>query len=351
MSVEKRFMHVSDTVRRVIEEGCCPSAVVEIGDANGPVWRFAEGLRKPGTDLAVNEDTRYDMASVSKIFSAAMVSLTLMEEGVISPCDGMGLFWEGLPEKAARITVQQLLTHTSGLPGGYSIVGFPKERTGEVILRSDEVLNDRRAYEPETQVQYACLGFIVLGDLLERITGKTLDALAKERVFGPLGMDSTGYAPTGDNIAFTRLDDERPGIVNDYNARYLVRPVGNAGVFSAIGDCGRFARMLLRGGEPLISRATMAMASRNYTPFSDFSRCMGFYRFGQKAQPGCQLCSPSAFGHTGWTGTSVMADPELGLYVAVLTNSTCAPHFSEDNVRRVRRCINNAAVAAWCKAI
>ncbi len=346
----ERFDRVKQVISRSIEQGVFPSAVVEIGDVHGPIWRYAEGMRQVKPELLpVNEDTIFDMASVSKILSATMVSLTMMEEGFLSPTDELGLFWEGLPEKSAQMTVRQLLSHSSGLPGGKSIVGFPKDTIAEAILKSEDVLYGKGSYDAETQVSYACLGFIVLGELLEKLGGKPLDVLAKERVFDPLGMKKTGYAPKGENIAATSFAEPVKGVVNDYNARYLARPVGNAGVFSTAEDCGKFARMLLRGGEPIVSAPTIAAANQNLTPYSDMQRGLGFYRFRQKGQTACDLCSPTAFGHSGWTGTSVMADPELGFYVVLLSNRTCKEKFDLNEIWRVRRYVNNAAVAAWTK--
>lgn len=346
----ERFDRVKQVISRGIEQGIFPSAVAEIGDVHGPIWRYAEGNRQVKPELLpVNEDTIYDMASVSKILSVTMVSLTMFEEGMLSPMDELGLFWDGLPEKSARMTVRQLLSHSSGLPGGKSIVGLPKDTIAEEILKSEDILYGPGSYEAETQVSYACLGFIVLGELLEKVGGKPLDVLAKEHVFDPLGMKNTGYAPKGDNIAATSFAEPVKGVVNDYNARYLARPVGNAGVFSTAEDCGKFARMLLKGGEPIVSAPTIAAANQNLTPYSAMQRGLGFYRFRQKGQTACDLCSPTAFGHSGWTGTSVMADPELGIYVVLLTNRTCKEKFDNDSIWRFRRYVNNAAVSAWCK--
>lgn len=346
----KRFEYVQQTISNAIKQDVFPCAAIEIGDSRGPVWRYAEGLRqiKPET-MPVNEDTIFDMASVSKIISTTIVALTMFEEGLFSPSDELGLFWEGLPDKSARITVRQLLTHSSGLPGGKSIVGFPKDTIAEAILTSEDLLYGEGSYEAGTQVSYACLGFIVLGDLMEKLSGKSLDVLAQERVFGPLGMKNTSYAPNGDNIAATSITEPVKGVVNDYNARYLARPVGNAGVFSNIEDCGKFARMMLNRGAPILSAATIAAANQNLTSFSNMQRGLGFYRACQRGQTVCDVCSPMMFGHSGWTGTSLFADPELSMYVVLLTNRTCKENFDNDLIWRVRRYVHNAAVAAWTK--
>lgn len=343
--MDKQFERVAQAIRTLIGQGIFPCAAAEIGNQDGPVWRFAEGMRQTRPAfLPVNEDTLFDMASVSKVLSCTTITLSLMEEGVLSPTDPLGLFWDGLPEAAARITIGQLLTHTSGLPGRQTIVGFPRDAG-----LAPAILSLPPAYPAGTQVQYACLGFLVLGELLEKATGKPLDALARERVFSPLHMTQTGYAPTGDNIAATSLTPPEKGIVNDYNARYLGRPVGNAGVFSNLSDCGAFARMLLRGGAPLLSPATLRAANRDYTPFCGGARGWGFYRFNRRDNPACEICSPLAFGHSGWTGTSLMADPEFDFYLVLLTNRTCAETQDEGAIWRARRLIHNAAVAAYTK--
>ncbi len=345
-----RFDRVQQVISRAIEQEIFPGAVVEIGDSHGPIWRYVEGMRqvKPKL-LPVTEDTIFDMASVSKIMATTMVALTMFEEGILSPTDTLDLFWEGLPEKTGKISVRQLLTHTSGIPGGKSIAGFPRDTIAKEILTCEAFLTGPGSYEADTQVSYACLGFIVLGELLEKVGGKPLDVLAQERVFGPLGMKHTGFAPKGDNIAATSLKEPVKGVVNDYNARYMGRPVGNAGVFSCIEDCGIFARMLLHGGAPLVSAPTIAAANQNLTPFSNMQRGLGFYRFRHPGQTVCDICSPTAFGHSGWTGTSIMADPEFGFYVAMLTNRTCKEQFDYDSIWRIRRYVHNAAVSAWMK--
>ena len=346
----RRFEGVQQVISRAIAQGVFPCAVAEIGDSHGPLWRYTEGMRQVKPELLpVNEDTVFDMASVSKIMATTMVALTMIEEGILSPTDTLGLYWDGLTEKAARITVSQLLSHSSGIPGGKSIVGFPKDSIAQAILTSEDLMYGPGSYEADTQVSYACLGFIVLGELLEKLGSKPLDMLAKERVFDPLGLKNTGFKPVGDNIAATSLSEPVKGIVNDYNARYLGRPVDNASVFSNAEDCGAFARMLLRGGEPVVSAPTIAAANQNLTPFSDYQRGLGFYRFRQKAQTVCDICSPTAFGHSGWTGTSIMADPEMDFYVVLLTNRTCMEHFDQNEIWRIRRYVHNAAVAAFKK--
>ncbi|HML46005.1 MAG TPA: serine hydrolase domain-containing protein, partial [Clostridia bacterium] len=202
-----------------------PCANLEIGDRNGPVYRFSEGFCQTSPQKRpVDADTLFDMASVSKVMSVTMIALRFVEQGLLSLEDTMDRYYRDLPEASRGITVR--LTHTGGIPGSTSIVGRPPERIDEEILALPP------AYPKGTGVQYACLGFILLGRLLERVSGERLDSLAERLVFAPLGMERTGYAPKGDNIAATGGAPGLLGVVNDYNARYLGMPVGNAGVFS-----------------------------------------------------------------------------------------------------------------------
>ncbi len=338
------FQTISDTLLRQLNEEMFSGASLEIGTAGGPLWRFQCGTTLPdGGGQRIDKNTLFDMASVSKILSVTAICLRLFDEGILTPLDEMGLFYTGLRDEAAHISIERLLTHTSGLPGGKSIVGKDREHIDEEILKLPF------SYIPGTQVQYACLGFILLGCLLEKVCGKTLDILAREMVFEPLGMSHTGYRPQSINIAATAMDGSGTGTVNDYNARYLARPVGNAGVFSDAVDCGRFAMMLLNSGAPILSRAVLLSANRNLTPFSGEARGWGFYRSRNTAKPVCDLCSETAFGHTGWTGPGILADPERGVYIALLMNRTCGKRGTYEAMWRSRRLVMNAAMAAMTK--
>ncbi len=335
------FKKIADAVARELDREMFSGASVEIGNADDVLWRFQCGTTlASGSGQAVDEYTLFDMASVSKILSATAICLRLFDDGILTPQDSMGLFYSGLREEAANITIERLLTHTSGIPGGKSIVG--KDR----IHIDEEILSIPFSYAPGSQVQYACLGFILLGCLLEKVCGKPLDVLAREFVFQPLGMDRTTYRPQGTNIASTAMDGSGTGVVNDYNARYLQRPVGNAGVFSDTVDCGKYARMLLKGGSPILSPAVIAAANRNLTPWCGESRGWGFYRSRSKEKPVCDLCSETAFGHTGWTGPGILVDPEYGVYAVLLMNRTCGKNGTYEAMWRSRRLIMNSAIAA-----
>jgi CubicO group peptidase (beta-lactamase class C family) len=213
------------------------------------------------------------------------------------------------------------------------------------------------------QVHYSCMGYILLQKILERVGGRGLDMLARELVFAPLGMASTGYLPFGDNrnhpeadAAATELSPLHGyyirGHVHDENAHFLGGVSGNAGVFSTLEDCVRFAQMLsLRGeipdgtGHRLLSRRIFDLAVQDYTKGKNESRGLGL----QLRPPlpalsaAGDLFAYGSYGHTGFTGTSLYVDAETGVWAVLLTN---AVHLGRDKTEffRVRRLFHNAVM-------
>ena len=192
------------------------------------------------------------------------------------------------------------------------------------------------------------MGYIVLGKVLETVYGRPLDVLAHERVFEPLGMTHTGYCPMGGNIAATEVDPGTgiawQGIVHDENARFLRGVSANAGVFSDIHDMIRFAQMLARGGDGYLSPATLRRAIACQAEDGEVRRGLGFHLAGTPENFMGDLVPPSAFGHTGFTGTSLLVEPETGFFAVLLANRV---HPTRENTRlfRFRRKMHNVLYA------
>jgi CubicO group peptidase (beta-lactamase class C family) len=193
------------------------------------------------------------------------------------------------------------------------------------------------------------MGYILLGFILEKVYGKPLDKLAKEFVFAPLGMNHTGYCPTGGNIAATEINAATglplTGTVHDENARFMKGVSANAGLFSDAGDVMRFAAMLSSGGTPLINPATLRLAIKDRTPGHDIHRGLGFHISGGPGSFMGDLFPAASFGHTGFTGTSLAVDPETGLYAVLLTNAV-HPKRGNPAAQRFRRLFHNRVFAA-----
>lgn len=330
------FQKPIDMVKRGIDEGVFPSAALAIGVkdkllASG-VWGSA-CIGNPS--IAADSDTLYDIASLSKIVGTSMLAFKFIESGKLCLRDGINRFFD-VPDDKQAITIRHLMTHTSGFADHFllsSYISDPSE-AGSVIL------SHPLAYETGTKTIYSCMGYILLGKILEKISGDTLDALAQKYVFKPLKMNNTTYHPSG-NVARTEYDPETGEYiyakVHDENARFLNGISGNAGVFSNIGDMVRFASMLASGGTLdgliFLSAPMLRAAIRNYTIGFSQNRGLGFKLCGGESEFMGDLFSPESFGHTGFTGTSLAVDPTNGLYVVLLTNRV---HPSRDNLEIIR---------------
>ncbi|WP_203434242.1 serine hydrolase domain-containing protein [Jiangella asiatica] len=298
--------------------------------AAGWALRYADGA---GTELpqdewvAASTDTIYDLASVSKLFTTIVV-LQQVEAGRV---DLDAPVADYLPAFAANgkqdITVRQLLTHTSGL-----VSWLPLWRDWPTPqARIDAVLATTPADPPGTTYLYSDLNMITAGLVAEEVSGQPLDDLVAEGITGPLGMADTGYNPAPESlprIAATEYQAAPPrgivrGEVHDENAWSLGGVAGHAGLFSTAQDLARLAQAILNGGaydgERILRPTTVeAMLTNENTDFPGNAHGLGFeldQRWFMDA-----LASPSSAGHTGYTGTSMVIDPQSRSFVILLTN-------------------------------
>lgn len=275
-----------------------------------------------------------------------------------NPASGNRAGPSGRSERSVRrgVTVRHLLTHTSGLAAWAPL--YQRGRGPTEILEA--LCREPLAREPGTGVIYSCLGFILLGTLIEREEGTTLDRLAEERIFGPLGMKDSGFnLPPSlfERIAPTEKVGERVihGVVHDENARGRGGVSGNAGLFSTAPDLSRFAQAILRlrRGKPaafappgaFLSPVAVQASTRNYTEGMGEPRGLGWLLRSQTMNPCGDLFGAESFGHTGFTGTSLWIDPGLDLFVVLLTNRV---HPTRENTAhlRLRPLFHNAVAAA-----
>ena len=303
------------------ENGAYPSAAVAIGVKDAVLARAFTGEAPLPGDQKVDEHTRYDMASLSKVLGPTMIALRAMEDGTLRLTDTVADFFPEAPEDKKDITVKMLMTHTGGF--------YPSFRLDQMLSDPADtvscILNHPLAGTPGEKPRYSCMGYILLAKMLEKRFSEPLNVLAKKRVFDPLGMGETGYCPDASAVcAATEVDPAtgKPwiGIVHDENARFQRGVSGNAGVFMPLCDGVRFASMLSQMGGGYLKRETMEMAIRNYTLGQEEHRGLGFHLAGT---PDCFFSTkvPSAcFGHTGFTGTSLLVEPESGFWVLLLTN-------------------------------
>ena len=266
-------------------------------------------------EMDINENTLFDMASVSKMLCTTTLSLIALDKGLISLEDKVTKYFE-VPEKG--ITIKNLLTHTIGI--GHKSLNLPHISQQNV---AEYILNLPSDIPIGSDVLYSCPAFIVMGKILEKVFGDRLDKVFEEYVTKPLGMDKTCYLPLRQsNMVNANVEEKDKGRVNDYNCQFLGGVAGNAGVFSNITDVTKYIKLLIEGGKPLFSKDVLKIASENHTVKMQESRGLGFVYSDDKYLRTADLMPIGSIGHGGWTGQSVFVDLKSGLYVIILTDLT-----------------------------
>ena len=339
------FEQVHQLIRQGLEQGAYPCAALTIGIGNTVYRKQTYG--------SCTDTTLFDMASVTKILSPTMVAFRFLEDGLLRLYDCVGDFFPDAPAEKKEITIGQLMTHTGGFPAHFLLSDYAAGPEDAVKAILDYPL----AQAPGSDPIYSCMGYILLGKILEQIGGAPLDQLAQNHVFAPLGMTHTGYHPTGD-IAPTDSATGKllQGIVHDENARFLQGISANAGVFSDLNDMISFMKMLscngrMENGSAYLSPAMLRAALVNRTPHSKGEfRGLGFNLAHSPRNFLGDLMGPRTCGHTGFTGTSIALDPDTGLWVVLLTNRVC-PTRDNTTLVRMRSLVHNAAAAEASRLI
>ena len=322
--------NLADSIRAVLEraiaDSAFPGAYAAVGTRDGVLAEFGAGRLDSADATRPNARTVWDMASLTKVIGTTTAVMQLVERGRVSLDTPVVRY---LPEwtapGAASITVRQLLTHAGGLPAWRP---FYKESTSPA-----EAERQLFAVAPDTtpgaRFVYSDIGFILLGKLVERVSGMPLARYNSTRIFAPLGMRTTGYLPRASWRSRTAPTENDPwrgrklrGEVHDENAAAFGGVSGHAGIFSTGQDLARFARMYLRGGaldgKRVLGTGTVASLTRVQDPAVS-RRALG-WETPTGTNSGGTLISPTAFGHTGFTGTSLWMDPSRGVFVILLTN-------------------------------
>ena len=336
-----------------VADSVTPGAALAVGRAGRVVRMRGYGrLDWAEGSPPVTDSTLYDLASLTKVVGTTTALMLLVEEETVRLDDPVG---DHLPEwdRAWRseVTVRHLLLHRGGLP---PFRPFWTERRGRGEYR-EAIGVLEPVYGPGERTLYSDLGFITLGFLAEAASGEPLDAYLERRLFGPLGMTDTGFNPDSSRaprIAPTERDTvlrnrHLRGVVHDENAWAMGGVAGHAGLFSSVRDLARFARMLLDGGTVagggrILDASTIDRFTTRYDTTS--SRALGWDTPSERSSAGRHMTS-RAFGHTGFTGTSIWVDPELDLFVVLLTNRV-NPTRAERRHIPLRRAVHDAVVRA-----
>ena len=342
------FAAARDILKQAIAVRAFPAATIEVGNSHQPLWREAFGrLTFDPESSPTRDDTVFDLASLTKVLSTTTLVMRQVERGILSLDDPIVDHVAGWRDQGPIVvTIRDLLSHAAGLAAH---VPYYLDHDGRDAFET-AIQRTPRAYEPRSKSVYSDLGFMLLGFILDRIAplATQFDTLRvhmgniQDLQFVPPAIWKPRTAPT-------RIDPWRErllvGEVDDDNAWALGGIAGHAGLFGVAGSVGEFARHMLQvleGRTGAFTRETAQTFVARRTEIPDSSRALGWDTMLPTSSCGTRM-SPRAFGHVGFTGTSLWIDPERSLYVTLLTNRV---HPTPDNnaIARVRPALHDAIV-------
>lgn len=282
------------------------------------------------TSPQVNTDTYFDIASMGKVLVTGTLMLKAISEGRMTLDDTLDQYFKNVPEKKQKITVRQLLTHTSGIIR----VDIPKTVTsnGRDAI-SEYILAVPGAFEPDAKYQYSCSGYILLGFILEKLYNMSLDEIYYTRLKPQLGLTRSKFniAENEDNAAVTHYRKEAGSCMVADNIVYNMNGVaGNGASFWTVADVRKFILAVLEKSEKLYPEPFFEMAEKNLTPDMDEGRGLGYLIVDEQYRQTGKLFPVGSFGHCGNTGTSFFISRERSLYTILFTNATRYSYMRRD---------------------
>ncbi|HEY6371561.1 MAG TPA: serine hydrolase [Candidatus Sulfotelmatobacter sp.] len=321
---------VDSVIEQAIADGNIPGAVLVVGHDGAVVYRKAYGNRaiEPKRE-PMTVDTVFDLASLTKVIATTTAVMQLVELGKVRMNDTVAKYLPDFAQNGKEdITVRQLLTHYSGLAPDVDLT--PAFDSKESAYRLAFAETPQQA--PGSGFVYSDTNFIVLGAMIEKVSGETLDAYTERHIFAPLKMTHTRFVPPAAwraKIAPTEYDENQHmlrGVVHDPRARRMGGVAGHAGLFSTADDLAKFAQTLLNGGDGILSAGTVEkMTQPEQPPSAPVLRGFGWDIDSPFSSNRGDLLPVGSFGHTGFTGTSIWIDPTTETYIILLTNSV-HPH-------------------------
>ena len=350
---DEQFQRAFAVLRAGIDQRAFPGAAVAITHQGKLIAHKGLGhFTYDATSPAVTAGTIYDLASVTKVIATTAACMVLCDRGLFKLDQPIvELLPEFAEQDAARrcqITLRMLLAHSSGLPAYVKL--FQTADNKDALL--NQALRVPLAADPGMRAEYSDIGFILLGEALERLSSEVLDQLCRREVFTKLNLAHTCFNPPAEiRLAIPPTEDDRAfrhrliqGEVNDENAFVMGGVAGHAGCFSTALDVSVFAQCMLQGGPPLVKRETLEIFTRrqNFPPAT--SRALGWDTPSQPSQSGKYFSSRS-YGHLGYTGTSLWIDPDRQISVTLLTNRTW-PDRGSQSIKQFRPAFHDAVIEA-----
>ncbi len=360
------FRVADSIVESGIHRGIYPGAVLVVGRKAGVLHQrgFGHFTWRSTSPTPSPDSTLWDLASLTKVVGTTGAIMRLVEQGRIALDVPVSQYLPRFTGGArGRVTVRMLLDHTSGLPSYVEFFKLAATRDSAITLLYTTPL--RRS--PGSAAEYSDLNFLLLGLLVERVSGEPLERFVEQQVLVPAGMVHTRYRPADSTAARTAPTGQWRGrpvccVVNDQNAVRMGGAAGHAGLFSSGGDLARYARLWLNlgtiDGRSIFDAGTvrrfLLVDGDSSTLDPDATRLLGWERppRRQASRPVDSaygsLLSAHAYGHTGWTGTLIWIDPERDLFLILLTNRSYGPRIGHSirALRAVRGALADAVVRA-----
>jgi CubicO group peptidase (beta-lactamase class C family) len=359
-ALSNRLAPAYTLLERAVADGAFPGGVLAVGLDNKLVVHPFGRFTRDAKAAPVRADTIYDLASLTKPIVTTTCVMILVQQKRLdldAPLSRLLPEWSTAaqndpnPAWRARVTPRMLLLHDSGLPAHRDFYKNAKGRDGVLAL----VMAEPLVHEPGKQIEYSDLGFILLGEIVQRLTGESLAEFARKEIFSPLGLKTSLFnppralrasiPPTENDLSYRKRLIQ--GEVHDQNAWAMGGIAGDAGLFSTAGDVAVFAQMILNGGiyahHRVVSRTTISEFTAHQT-VGNSARTLGWDVALDPAATG-RFFSTRAFGHYGFTGTSLWIDPERNLFIILLTNRV-NPSVDNIKIRRVRPELHDAIFEA-----
>lgn len=353
---DEQFHRAFAILRTAIDQRAFPGAAVAVTHQGKLIAHKGLGhFTYEAASSAVSAETIYDLASVTKVIATTTACMILYERDVFKLDQTLVKL---LPEFAAKkagsedarrqVTLRMLLAHSSGLPAYVKLF--------QTANNKDELLEQAQsvplAAAPGSRTEYSDIGFILLGEALQRLTGQTLDQFCQREIFAKLNLAHTCFNPSVDQkAAIPPTEDDHTfrhrliqGEVNDENAFVMGGVAGHAGCFASSLDVSVFAQCMLQGGTPLVGSKTVEIFTRREENPPGTSRALGWDTPSQPSQSGKYFSSRS-YGHLGYTGTSLWIDPDRQLSVTLLTNRTW-PDRGSQSIKQFRPAFHDAVIEA-----
>ena len=348
------LMNIDTIMHTAINDSVFPGGVVGIMKNGSLIWQESYGYHDYGKTRQVRSNDIFDLASVTKIMSTTTAIMLLVDSNLITLEDPIAKYIEEFDTDEKReITIRHFLLHTSGLPAYKIYVDLLRTRS-ELL---NAVRNEPLENKPGEKYVYSDLGFILLGEIVELVTGKRVDQFMRDELYHPMGMQSTWFNPENatrniiDRIPPTEIDIVYDrGIVrarvHDERAYYMDGIAGHAGLFSSVQDIAKYAYMLLNngyyGGHQYLTPDIIQYFTGHRSPINH--RGLGFDRKNDGFSTAGQFTGDRTFGHLGFTGTSLWIDPDEDIAIILLTNRTYPNRSYGRQISQIRSQISDAVM-------